>query len=345
MSSKHKTGIIIGDRECAIEKPLLLVAQIIKGGVNMNNKNQIINWLLAGDVSIQYHVHRDLLFSDVEILQNLQKRIEKEGWGADFLFQQQDNGHWGRGFYQPKWTSTHYTLLDLKNIGLPTDNQRVKQSIQMIFDQAIGKDGGVNYSKNKSKPSDLCINGMVLNIASYFKVFDPQLKIIVDLLLSLQMNDGGWNCQWFNGAKHSSLHTTILVLEGFLEYRNSGECDRENQIKAAEKKAIEFILAHQLFKSDKTGEIIDKKMTMLSFPCRWKYDILRALDYFSLAKIPFDQRMNSALEVLLKKQTRDGKWPLQNKHPGQVHFDMERAGKPSRWNTFRVLRVLDHFNL
>ena len=36
-------------------------------------------------------------------------------------------------------------------------------------------------------------------------------------------------------------------------------------------------------------------------------------------------------------------WPLQAKHPGQTHFDMEAPGQPSRWNTPRALRVLERF--
>ena len=33
-----------------------------------------------------------------------------------------ENGHWGRGFCQTKWTSTHYTLLDLKNLNMRREN-------------------------------------------------------------------------------------------------------------------------------------------------------------------------------------------------------------------------------
>ena len=50
------------------------------------------------------------------------------------------------------------------------------------------------------------------------------------------------------------------------------------------------------------------------------------------------------LEVLMKKRRADGTWPVQAKHPGQVHFDMEQTGEPSRWNTLRALRVLRHFD-
>ena len=43
---------------------------------------KIINWLLEGDVSIQYQVHRDLLSVHREDLRN---RIASEGWGFKYL--------------------------------------------------------------------------------------------------------------------------------------------------------------------------------------------------------------------------------------------------------------------
>ncbi|MFK7811101.1 MAG: hypothetical protein AB8B59_01320 [Maribacter sp.] len=68
---------------------------------------KVLNWLLVGDVSIQYQVYRDLLSTDRP---DLQAKIPKEGWGAQFLSKRNINGHWGREFYYPKWTSSHYTL-------------------------------------------------------------------------------------------------------------------------------------------------------------------------------------------------------------------------------------------
>jgi len=64
----------------------------------------VLEWLLAGDVSIQYTTYRDLLARERK---DLQKRIPKEGWGKTFLSKQKMNGHWGDRFYQPKWISTH----------------------------------------------------------------------------------------------------------------------------------------------------------------------------------------------------------------------------------------------
>jgi hypothetical protein len=160
------------------------------------------------------------------------------------------------------------------------------------------------------------------------------------------MKDGGFNCYSNRkSAIHSSMHSTISVLEGILEYAKNGYGYRLEELQDAEDKSRTFLLQHKLFRSDRTGTIIDKKMLMLSYPSRWRYDILRALDYFRLSEIEYDSRMDDAVDVLLKKRRADNKWPLQARHPGQTHFEMEKTGKPSRWNTLRALRVLKYFDV
>jgi hypothetical protein len=102
-------------------------------------------------------------------------------------------------------------------------------------------------------------------------------------------------------------------------------------------------LKHRLFLSDRTGEIINKAFLNFPYPSRWKYDILRALDYFRYIGFPWDERLKPAIDIVLKKQNKDGSWNQQAKHPGQLHFEMEKAGKPGRWNTLRCLRVLKKY--
>ena len=306
------------------------------------NGDKIIAWLLKGDISIQYQVYRDLLDSDQR---SLRQQIETKGWGAAFLSRRLYNGHWGRGYYQPKWTSTHYTLLDLKLLNILPANPVIHQSLKVVFQNEKGADGGINPSRT-IKNSDVCLNGMVLNYASYFNVYEEELRSVVDFLISQKMKDGGFNC-FSNraGAVHSSLHSTLSVAEGILEYSINGSTYRIDELQEAELGAREFMLQHKLFRSDRTGEIIDKKMLMLSYPSRWRYDILRALDYFHWAGVTYEPRIGDAIGVLLKKRRKDGRWPLQARHPGQTHFEMEQCGVPSRWNTLRALRVLKHFKI
>jgi hypothetical protein len=302
--------------------------------------DQIIDWLLEGDVAIQYQVWRDLLDSEQP---QLRGGIAAEGWGGHFLSYRHQDGHWGRAFYQPKWTSTHYTLLDLKHLGISPDHEDIRQSIRLILQNHKAEDGGINPGVT-IKQSDVCINGMFLNYACYFQLPGDALVSIIDFLILEHMQDGGFNCRSNrSGAVHSSLHTTISVLEGILEYKDNGYTYRLPELKKMEAQAREFILQHRLYRSDRTGEIINKRMLMLSYPSRWYYDILRALDYFQSAGVQYDPRMGDALEVLRTKRRKDMKWPLQSRHPGQTHFEMEKTGAPSRWNTLRALRVLKRF--
>jgi hypothetical protein len=87
--------------------------------------------------------------------------------------------------------------------------------------------------------------------------------------------------------------------------------------------------------------VIEPHWTLFSFPTRWHYDVLWGLDYLRSAGAVPDQRVAEAIDLVQNKRRSDGRWPLENPHPGQVHFDMEdSAGKASRWNTLRALRVL-----
>lgn len=304
------------------------------------NLEILIPWLLEGDVSLQYQVYRDLLETERP---DLRERIATEGWGVAFLAKRMPNGHWGQRFYQPKWISSHYTLLDLRHLCIAPDHPLICASVEKIATEEKGHDGGINPA-GSVRNSDVCINGMFLNYGCYFGVNAEKLTSVIDYLLSQHMSDGGFNCQLNrSGAVHSSMHSTISVLEGIAEYEQNGYSYRLAELKQAAASAQEFLLMHQLFRSDRTGKIIHQDFLRLAFPGRWKYDILRALDYFQHAQVAWDDRMQPAIDILLQKRNKDQTWNLQAKHPGQQHFEMEKAGKPSRLNTLRALRVLKHY--
>jgi hypothetical protein len=229
-------------------------------------------------------------------------------------------------------------LLLLRRLGLPAPHPQTHQACGLLLDKGCYRDGGINFSPT-IKHSETCITGMVLSIVCYFQFRDPRTEQLVSHLLHQQMKDGGWNCQSYRGDTHSSVHTTISVLEGLHEYQQLGK-HFNNEVIEAQAKGREFLLAHRLFRSHRSGAIFDPKITRLSFPPRWRYDIMRALDYFRSCAAPYDRRMNDALQIIVKKQTADGRWLLQQRYPGKTFFEMEQVGEPSRWNTLRALRIL-----
>jgi len=228
-------------------------------------------------------------------------------------------------------------MLLLRDFGLPPTHPQARRACPLLLDRGIQRTGGINYGWRGR--SETCITGMVLSILSYFKHDDERLETLVDYLLREQMPDGGWNCQRDFGATHSSVNTTISVLEGLRLYElNSGRKARAGQ--RAQHRGREFLLMHRLFRSDRTGEIIKPVFVLFSFPPRWHYDILRALDYFQAVKAPRDERLAEAIGIVRSRQHEDGRWSLENTYRGKTYFALERLGAPSRWNTLRALRVL-----
>jgi hypothetical protein len=110
---------------------------------------------------------------------------------------------------------------------------------------------------------------------------------------------------------------------------------------AARRRGEEYLLERKLFRRKSTGEVVNPAWLQFSFPTRWHYDVLRALEHFRSAGDVPDPRMDEAIDLLRSKQQPDGAWLLENTHPGEVHFALEDGDRrPSRWNTLRALRVL-----
>lgn len=169
---------------------------------------------------------------------------------------------------------------------------------------------------------------------------DPRRERLVDYLLREQLPDGGWNCRRVRGATHSSFHTTANVLDGLRDYADA-HGPRRAEVLDAEARGREFLLAHRLYRSHRTGAVVHPALLRLPFPPRWHHDVLRGLDYFRAAEAPRDERLTDAIEVLRAKRDNDGRWPLTAPYTGAVWFHLEPTGRPSRWNTLRALRVLN----
>jgi hypothetical protein len=311
-----------------------------------NSRRQIdttVEWLLDGDPAIRWQVLRGLAGAAEGTVERERRKVAREGWGARLLARQDPAGTWAGGLssdgglYSPKWISTTYTMLLLRDFGLPATNRQARKACALLLDGGLQRDGGINYGWRGQ--SETCITGMALSILSYFEYDDERLDIIAGHLLEQQMADGGWNCRRPYGATHASVHTTISALEGLRLYElHRGR--RMRAVRAAQHRGREFLLAHRLFRSHRSGKIIKPIFMRFSFPPRWHYDILRALDYFQAVNAPRDGRVAEAIEIVRNSRGPDGRWPLQNVYKGKTYFELERLGAPSRWNTLRALRVL-----
>ncbi len=304
----------------------------------MQGQNHTIQWLMNGDPAIRWQTLRDLAGVDRRVWEEERLLVAQKGWGRRLLARQESSGRWGGGLYSPKWISTTYTMQSLRRLGLSPGHPQAMKACSLLLEKGLYGDGGINFSRH-SKHSETCITGMILSILSHFQLSDDRIERLVEYLLKQQMRDGGWNCQSYGGAIHSSFHTTINVLEGLQEYERFHP-RKSAQLREAQARGREFLLQHRMFRSSTSGQVVRPEMTRFSFPPRWHYDILRGLDYFQDVGAQRDDRLIDAMGIVYKRRKKDGRWVLQNRYSGRTFFEMEKVGQPSRWNTLRALRVL-----
>ena len=307
----------------------------------------VVNWLLDSDPAIRWQVLRDLVHAPAEIIAAERARVSKEGWGARLLDLQGEDGQWAGGACFPRggwrrdedgqpWTSTLPTLQLLRDLGVDPRSDRVREAVVRVKDNCRWEHAGQAFFSGEVEP---CINGRTVALGVYF---GQDVEGVVSRLLGEQMEDGGWNCEAENGSVGSSFATTINVLEGLLAH----ECATSGSAKsiAARRRGEEYLLQRKLCRRKSTEEIVNADWLKFSFPTRWQYDVLRGLEYFRAAGDKPDFRVEEALDLVRSKRQADGKWLLENTHPGKVHFPLEDGdGRPSRWITLRAMRVLSWY--
>ena len=304
------------------------------------DENKLLAWLLDSDPAIRWQVLRDIVHTEEASWAAERARVATHGWGGRLLSYQDKSGQWGKSLHNNKWVSTTYSLLLLHRMGLPQDNPRAARGCQALFEGGYQQDGVIRFSK-KTDVIDNSINGIVLTLLSYFAYPDERVHTIAEYLLGQQKKNGRWEPYPENEKLKYTLAATLLILSGLRQYEQQYPERAAEAAAAAQERGREFLLSHHLYKEIDSDEVISKKTTLFSFPPRWKYDVLTALDYFQACSTPHDPRMKDAIKLLKEKRHKNGSWNLQNQHVGKSFFEMEEVGSPSRWNTLRAMRVLN----
>src|SRR5579864_1268037 len=321
----------------------------------MKKRMSEVEWLLDSDPAVRWQVMRDLTDTPQEDVEAERARVAVEGWGARLLALQRPDGQWEggtptfsspeasswwhslppsrQGTLFPQWTSTTWSLVLLRNFGLDPASTPARRAVGLVRQNCRWEHDGEPFFAGEVEP---CINGRVVALGAYF---GQDVRAVVDRLLGEQMSDGGWNCEQESGSTRGSFNTTIEVLEGFLAYEQATGATPE--VTAARLRGQEYVVERRMFRRLSTGEVIDPAWTQFSYPAGWYYDVLRGLDYLRAAGAAPDERVAEAIDLVESKRDSDGRWSLENPHPGRLHFALDEGeGRPRRWNTLRAMRVL-----
>jgi hypothetical protein len=299
----------------------------------------VVDWLLDSDPSVRWQVMRDLTDAPAKEVAGERARVATEGAAARLLALQAADGRWGGAAWNRGCDSTMHVLSLLREMGLDPASTEARRAVGLVHGRVTWQGCGPKECDGNpffTGEIEPCINGQVAASGAYFGL---DVRNIVDRLLGEQLPDGGWNCEAANGSTRSSFNTTICVLEALLEHERS--VGPRLEVTEARLRGQEYLLERVLFRRRSTGEVVDDAWTRFAFPTWWHYDVLRGLEYLRRAGVAPDERVAEAIELVASKRDRNGRWPLETRHPGRMPVETDEGeGRPSRWNTLRALRVL-----
>jgi hypothetical protein len=310
-------------------------------------------WLLDSDPALRWQVERDVLGRPPDVWQATRARVATEGFGARLLALQDRDGQWAGGAFFPAdfdfegpeaadgagqpWTATTWSLNTLREWGLDPAVLQARRTAELLAENSRWEYDNLPYWGGEV---DCCINGWTVANGVWL---GADVGGLVDWFLEHRMADGGWNCEWVEGATVSSFHSTLNALKGLLAFDvATGGTDAT---RAARRAGEEYLLRRRLMRRLSTGEQVGPWVGTLAYPFRSFYSVLNAAEYFRQAALldgrAPDPRMADAIRTIRAARCPDGTWAQERRHPGRVWFEVDvPPGEPSKWLTLYGIRVL-----
>jgi hypothetical protein len=310
------------------------------------------DWLLDSDPSLKWQVQRDLLDAPEEVWKATRSQTATEGFGAKLLSLQDEDGQWAGGAFFPNrnepravaheddnqgqpFIATTWSLNALREWGVAAETlgdtaEKLRAVCRWEYDDLPYWDGEV----------DVCINSYTLANGAWLGV---DVSKLATWFVEHQLEDGGWNCEWVEGSTRSSFHSTLNALIGLLNYEKLRGADAK--IMAARKRGEEYLLTRNLLYKLSTNELVGDWATQFTYPARWRYSTLRAVNYFMDAcafdSCEADPRLAEAVESIRSSASANGRWVIDRREKGSVWFEVDAGlGEESKWVTFLALRAL-----
>jgi hypothetical protein len=302
-----------------------------------------VDWLLESpEPAIVYLTRRDVLGEEVlfdpeAILSGPIVRALLAGQHAD--------GGYGVHAYG-KWGGAHWRLVSLVELALPLGEPRAVRAADTVLDWLTG-DG--------HRRRIVAIDGLVRRCGSQEGnalavccrlglVEDPRVQLLARSLIEWQWPDGGWNCDKRATGRRSSFNESLPPMWGLHEYAlATGDAGAE----AAARRTAELLLEHRLFRSLRTGEVINAEWLVPHYPPYWHYEVPQALLILSRMGLVRDERAGEAVQLLAEQRRGDGTWRSGRawwRRPGSAGSNVEvvdwgRAPYPMvTLNALRILR-------
>ena len=304
-------------------------------------KNDPTDWLLEeSNPSVRYFALRWLLDrpeSDPEVVAAGQA-IAQSAPIQKILKRQRPEGYWGSDPRPHHGTRGYLNLLMW--LGYKGDGA-VRKAMDYRLDGCIQEDGAYGFEIKGRTVFLPCHGADLLRLMLWYGYADdPRTRKLLDWLLSIQHQEGGWPCV-SKVKTHSCFWATAGVLRAWRDLSSEWVTP---QIEESRRRAVELFLDSGLYKHHREWGKPSPRWFQFGFPLQWDSDILEVLELVTPYVTPDDERIQEGLAMVLEKQDEKGRWPCE-KHPKggkwmQKFVDLEEIGRPSKWVTLHASKML-----
>ena len=313
-----------------------------------------VEWLLQKEnPSVRYYTLKDILGrpeSDSEVSE-ARKDIMVYTPVTEILQNQNPQGFWVSvdDPYLPKYKATYHQLLILSELGTPVCKP-IERSIELVFENYQYYSGHFRakiIKTERGRKSILidgaCLTGNIVRFLIHFGyLHDPRTQKALEFLV--KTHDNGWPCRAYPIDKEKVFPQNCYMggVKPLIALSMIPEQERKGSIQEIINEEVEIYLENEIFMylKDEKGERKAKYgWTRFGFPLFYQSDTLEVLE--TLARLGIrDERMEKALDLIVSKQDKNGRWNLENTFNGKMWVDIEEKGNPSKWITLKALRVL-----
>ena len=318
------------------------------------------DWLLENNnPSVRYFTLSDIIEKsddDLEVREAKQD-IMKKGVVPAILSKQNKGGYWENPerFYVEKYKGTVWQLIILAEHGADRNNNNIRKACEFILENSQDMDSNgfaysVSVKKGGGRHSEVipCLTGnMIFSLIKLGYLDDPRVLHGIKWITSYQrFDDGikeaakGWPYDRLKAAclgKHTCHMGAVKALKALAEIpKNKRSIDVNKTIE----KGVEYLLIHHIYKrSHDLSRVSKPGWLKFSFPLMYQTDALEILGI--LTRLGYrDERMQDAINIMISKQNKQGRWTLEKTFNGRFQVNIEKKGKLSKWITLNALRIL-----
>jgi hypothetical protein len=280
---------------------------------------------------------------------------------ASILAAQTREGYWekpGPG-YATKYRGTVWQVIFLDQLGADPAAEGVQRACHYVLEHSQAATGGFGASGSiaaKSPPPSAvihCLNGNLLRaLIGFGWLGDDRVQQAIEWQARAITGEGverwyatGTSGPGFACAANEGLPCAWGAIKALGALGRIPRLQRSSRVERAIDAGAAFLLGRDPAIADYPMGWGNTRPSgswfRLGFPSGYVADVLQNVEVLCALGFGDDPRLQGAIDWLVGKQDRNGRWRNEYAYNGKTWVDFEPRGQPSKWVTLRARRVLD----